>query len=136
MERKETAAEKEKKRQKFSEQQLLVEEDTSDLNEIGTVSENIKMKRNTLKISHTALATIRTEATNRQASAIVTGFLQDLIDGGILPSGSEYLAVDPKKIHHALEETMKDIHFKEEKSLQEENLNCILIDSRLTDTKI
>ena len=96
MERKETAAEKEKKRQKFSEQQLLVEEDTSDLNEIGTVSENIKMKRNTLKISHTALATIRTEATNRQASAIVTGFLQDLIDGGILPSGSEYLAMDPK----------------------------------------
>ena len=32
-----------------------MEKDNSDLNELGTVSENIEMKRTTLKISHTAL---------------------------------------------------------------------------------
>ena len=60
-----------------------MEEDIRNLNGIGTVSV-------------IALATTRNEVTNRQAGVIATGFLQDLIYGWILPSGSEYLAMDPK----------------------------------------
>lgn len=73
------------------------------------------MKRNTLKISNTAFVAIRTETSDRQASAITTGFLHDLIAGSVLPAGSEYLVVDPKKIHRAKNEVMRKMQANEER---------------------
>ena len=82
------------------------------------------------------IPTIRTDASNRQAAAISTGFLYDLIDVGILPEGSNYPAVDAKKIHRARESVIANIQAREEKRLEEEDIEAIMVDSRLTKTKV
>ena len=83
-----------------------------------------------LPLPQTALAAVRTEASNRQAAALASGFLHNLIAGGVLPEGSECLAVDQKKIHRAREEVMKQIQDKEEMRMQEEKIGAIMVDSR------
>ena len=93
--------------------EMLLQEDHTE--EIDNITEetydSIRKKRsttkyNTLRIPNTALATIRTEATNRQAAAITSGFVEDLITAQLLPAGREYLALDQKKIHCAMVEVM------------------------------
>ena len=94
------------------------------------------LQKNTLSIRKTALATIRTQASNRQAAAITTGFLHDLIDGGVLPPDSQYLAVDAKKIHRAREVVMEKVQAKEEMKIEQEDIESIMVDSRITKTKV
>ena len=94
------------------------------------------MEKNMLKMPNTALAAIRTEATNRQAACIATGFMHDLIEGGVLPEGSEHLAVDQKKIHRAREAIMTAVREKEEREIHEDNIKTILADSRQTKTLV
>jgi len=94
------------------------------------------LKRNQLNIPKTALAAVRTLASNRQASAITTGFLHDLMDGGMLPAGSEYFAVDAKKVHRAREVVMKKVQAKAEMKMEQEDIESVMVDSRITKTKV
>ena len=122
---KKATAEKEKEHHKElddrsgAEAELLLQEQNTEATAETMAEEEAVMKRNTLKILNTALATIRTEATNRQAAAITSGFVQDLIAAQVLPVGSEYLAVDPKKIHRAREEVMRKVQSREEREIQD-----------------
>ena len=54
----------------------------------------------------------------------------------MLPADMEYLAVDPKKVHRSREEVMKKVKAKEEREMQEGDIRAILIDSRITKTKV
>ena len=91
---KKATAEKEKEHQKelddrrSAEAELLLQEQSTEATDESMAEEEAVMKRNTLKITNTALATIRTEATNRQAAAITSGFVLDLIAAEVLPVGS------------------------------------------------
>ena len=57
-----------------------------------------KPKRNTMSISNTAKAVMRTQTSSPAAAVIATSFLKDLIEAGYLSSEMSYLAVDPSKI--------------------------------------
>ena len=129
--------------QRCQEMEKLLQEDETE--ETGTTNEDtpasiekkrITSKYNTLKIPNTALATIRTDATNRQAAAITSGFLEDLIAAQLLPAESQYLALDQKKIHRAREEVMGQV--QEEQGIEQEQneVKTIMIDSRITKTKV
>ena len=94
-EKKERDFQEEMKERTAHEEMLLVE----DLSEAGIATTEVLDERNinkynTMKIPNTALAAIRTDATNRQAAALTSGFVQDLIEAEFLPPGSEYLALD------------------------------------------
>ena len=73
---------------------------------------------------------------DRQAAAITSAFVQDLIAAEVLSVGSEYLAVDPKKIHRAREEVMRKVQSREKREILEGDVMSILIDSRITKTKV
>ena len=140
---KERAAEKMKEtekemedRIKDAEEELLLQDIEANTEEEATTEEAIPKKKNMIKIPHTALAAIRTEASNRQAAAIASGYIKDLIDAEILPPESEYLAVDPKKIHRAREEVMEKVQDDEENYTLQDNIKTVMMDSRITKTKV
>ena len=54
----------------------------------------------------------------------------------ILPPESEYLAVDPKKIHRAREEVMEKVQDDEENFTLQDNIKTVMMDSRITKTKV
>lgn len=56
--------------------------------------------------------------------------VQDLISGGVLPPDSDWLAVDPKKIHRARDAVMKVVQAREVKRTQEEDIKAIMVDAR------
>ena len=66
-------------------------------------------KYNSMRIPNTVLATIRTDGTNRQAAAITSGYIKDLIAAEVLRAGGEYLALDQFKIHWARDELMVQV---------------------------
>jgi hypothetical protein len=107
-----------------TEAELLLQEQEGNTEEAK--AEGALKKKNTMKK--------RTEASNRQAAAITSGFLQDLIDAKVLPAGMEYL--DPNKIHRSREEVMTKVKAKKESEMQEGDIRAILIDSRITQTKV
>ena len=72
----------------------------------------------------------RTEATVRQASTVVSGFVQDLMAAGKLPAGSEYLAADPKKQFRAREKVMGSVQQQAEQEMQESEITALMVDSR------
>ena len=51
-----------------------------------------------MKVTNTAAASLRFDLCPAATSAVVSGFLQDLIQEGILLKEQSYFACDPKKI--------------------------------------
>ena len=136
-ERRAKKQEKEKEQEKdlehrsvLEEEMLLCEGEEEGEKEDETLPGAMKPIRNTLKLPQTALAAIRTDASNRQAAAICSGLVQDLISGGVLPAGSEHLMVDQKKIHRAKEAMMRKVQDRDEKRMQEEDIMAIMVDAR------
>jgi hypothetical protein len=136
-ERRAKKQEKEKEQEKdlehrsvLEEEMLLCEGEEEGEKEDETLPGAMKPVRNTLKLPQTALAAIRTDASNRQAAAICSGLVQDLISGGVLPAGSEHLMVDQKKIHRAKEAMMRKVQDRDEKRMQEEDIMAIMVDAR------
>lgn len=56
--------------------------------------------------------------------------VQDLISGGVLPPDSDWLAVDPKKIHRARDAVMKVVQAREVKRTREEGIKAIMLFSK------
>ena len=92
-------------------------------------------KRNTIDIG-LAIQAIRSEASNRSVAALSTAYLGDLIRAGILSEDSAYLAVDPAKVQRAKEKVMAKAREKGEIRTQEEDIQCIMFDARLDQTKV
>ena len=67
--------ERELEERRKTEEELLLSEVEE---EIGGEETKKKGVQNRIKLTHTALAAIRTQASNRQASAVATGLVQDL----------------------------------------------------------
>ena len=73
------------------------------------VSDHLK-KRNTVDVTGLAMTAMRYEVSNRQAAAITSAYIGDLIRAGILPQDAAYLAVDPDKIQRAKDRVHEDSH--------------------------
>ena len=93
-------------------------------------------ERNMLKIPHTATASIRYKVSEAQTAAVVTGYLNDLIEGGILDEDQRYLTVDPMKVHRAKHKVMSVLQLKGKESLEEDKPSCIMFDGRIDKTKV
>ena len=93
-------------------------------------------KRNMMPITQTALAAVRYNVTNRQAAAVSSGFLHDLIKAGVVPPGNEHLAVDPKKLHRARETIMRELQASADKHSGENDIICLMVDARIDRTKV
>lgn len=88
-----------------------------------------------MNIPNTPLATIRTETSNRQAAANTAEFIQDLMTAEILPSESEYLAVDLENNHRPREDVMRKAMARVKETL-EEKVKTNLIYSRSTNVTV
>ena len=93
-------------------------------------------ERNMLKIPHTATASIRYKVNEAQRAAVVTRYLNDLIEGGILDEDQRYLTVDPMKVHRAKHKVMSVLQLKGKESLEEDKPSCIMFDGRIDKTKV
>ena len=125
--------ERELEERRKTEEELLLSEVEEEI-----VGEETKKKgvQDRIKLTHTALAAIRTQASNRQASAVATGLVQDLINEGLLPSDSAWLAVDPKKMHGARDAVMKVVQAREVKKTLEEDIKAIMVDAKILKPKL
>ena len=86
-------------------------------------------KRNTLDIKGLASTAIRYQSSNREAAALATAFLGDLIKAGFLPPEAASLAVDGSKLQRARKNIMaKAIERGVEKTVHG-NIKCIMFDS-------
>jgi len=93
-------------------------------------------ERNMLKIPHTATASIRYKVCEAQTAAVVTGYLNDLIEGGILDEDQRYLTVDPMKFHRAKYKVISVLQLKSKESLEEDKPSCIMFDDKIDKTKV
>ena len=119
-------------KEEYGNSEILEENMVEDLDQ---KCENKLKKKNTMEIPQTALAAIRYNVTNRQTSAITSGFLKDLMSAGVVPPGNEHLVLDPKKIHRAGENIMKELREEQETHMEENDLTCLMVDARIDNTK-
>ena len=78
-------------------------------------------KRNYLDIPNTAAAALRYQVSSTAAAAITSGYLADLIKGGVLTQDKKYLAVDKKKIQRSMGTIMSES--------QKDAEDCLKLDS-------
>ena len=57
------------------------------------------------------------------------------MSAGVVPPGNEHLVLDPKKIHRARENIMKELREEHETDMEESDLTCLMVDARIDNTK-
>ena len=95
-----------------------------------------KQKRNYLDITYTASASLRYGVSSTATAAICSSFLADLINGKVLPSECEHLAVDKYKVMRAKERMMNESKIHDEERNQEDVITGIFADGRRDKTKV
>lgn len=93
-------------------------------------------KRNLLSIPSTATASLRYGVSPAATAAIASGFLQDLIQAGILSGDHAYLACDPFKVSRARQNSMENAKIKDKSTLSNSGIIGISFDSRKDVTRI
>ena len=93
-------------------------------------------KRNTVDISGLASTAMRYQSSSREAAALATAFLGDLMKAGVLPPEAAYLAVDGAKVQRARENMMEMAKQRGEEKTQESDIQCVMFDSRIDKTKV
>ena len=76
-------------------------------------------------------AFFRYGTSNREAGALVSAFLRDLIRAGILPADAASLAVDGSKIQRAKDAMMEEARARRTEKLKEQPPSGIMFDSRI-----
>ena len=97
---------------------------------------NLLQKRNMVDISQTAQTAIRYETGSREAAAIVTSFLGDLIKSNILSADMAYLAVDQSKMQRAKDAVMAKAKMEGEATTRADQVNDVMFDSRIDPTLV
>ena len=87
-------------------------------------------KRNYLDIPKTAAAAFRYQVSSTAAAAITSGYLADLIKGGVLTQDKIYLAVDKKKIQRSMDRIMSESQEDAEDGLKSEPVTGLFADGR------
>ena len=93
-------------------------------------------KNNTMDISGLAQTALRFKVSNRETAACATAYLGDLIRAGHLPPDATYLAVDPNKIQRARDRIIEEASATAEARNHENDITCLLMDSRIDSTKV
>ena len=112
---------------------LLLEEYEKEVKE--SVSDILK-KRNTIEITGLSSTAIRYQCSSRQAAALATAYLGDLIRAGVLPPEAMSLAVDGAKVQRAREKMMEMATQRGEDKTEASEIKCIMFDSRIDKTKV
>ena len=98
--------------------------------------QNLLQKRNMIDISQTAQTAIRYNTGSREAAAIVTSFLGDLINGNILSKEMAYLAVDQSKMQRAKDDVMAKAKAEGEATTRASPVRNVMFDSRIDPTLV
>ena len=93
-------------------------------------------KRNTVEITGLASTAIRYQSSSREAAALATACLGDLIRAGVLPQEAASLAVDGAKVQRARESMMEMAKHRGEEKTVESDTKCVMFDSRIDKTKV
>ena len=93
-------------------------------------------KNNLLPIPSTATASLRYGVFPAATAAIASGFLQDLIQAGILSGDHAYLACGPFKVSRARQNSMENAKIKDKSTLSNSGIIGIFFDSRKDVTRI
>ena len=98
----------------------------------GLVTQYLKKpeRQNLMSIENTAEASIRYGVSPAATAAIASGFLQDLIQAGIISKDHAYLACDPFKVSRARQNLMKNAKIKYADKLSNSSIIGISFDSR------
>ena len=107
-----------------------------DMDLCNDTSLGLVSKRNMLDISQTAQTAIRYETGSREAAALVSSFLGDLIRAGIVDKDMAYLAVDQSKMQRAKDMVMTNSREKGEAVTKEDKIKCVMFDSRIDHTLV
>ena len=94
----------------------------------------VEIKQNCFKISHTAAASIRFRVSDRATAAVVSAFLQDLIENRALSKDMNYLVCDKNKIFRAKESIIRSTKISEENRLLEEEIQGLFFDGKKDST--
>ena len=83
-----------------------------------------------MKISNTVKASLRYGVSPAASAAIVSSYLQDLINAGHLPSDKIYLACDPKKLDRARKKVMSVSTLEDTTRLENKDIVGVSFDGR------
>ena len=117
--------------------EISSDEVSGEISNESVYSQDLPSRHIGFKILNTAAASIRFGVSQRATAGLISGVLQDLVEGGHLSKDMiDYLTCDSSKVFRAKADLMKSAKIAEEVRISEEGLEGIFFDGKRDKTKI